>query len=336
MIPAALLAAASLAAAQPSPAPPAAPAPAAAAASTAPAAAPATPPGMSPTGGPALPGTPLEFKSVDGWTLHAVWEKAAEGRPTLVLLHGTGQRKESWRPFALELARAGLGYIAVDLRGHGESRTTPGGDQINYRKLRASKAVNDYEDMTRDAEAAVNLLVSRGVAEETIAVMGAEVGGSVAVKYAAVHPKVPFVIMLSPGLAWQEIPLVNAVRAFKGRATPILMVHSEADKRSAKETPLLYAFAKNAVGERNATLIVEPLERGTRLFRANKDLAARVLAWIADPVQPVPPPAASTAAAAGVSADTATAVPVSDPDADVLEPEPQPADAPAPAGGPAR
>lgn len=257
---------------------------------------------------PALAGDPVELRSVDGWVLHAVWRKAAPGKPTVVLLHGTGQRKEDWRVFAKALAKDGEGYVAVDLRGHGESRTTPAGETITYKKLRAQNAMkggaNDYEDMVRDAEAAVGSLTGAGVPEETIGFVGAEVGGSVAVKYAAVHAKVPFVVMLSPGLAWQEIPLVNAVRHFKGRATPILMVHSEADKRSSKETPLLFAFAKNAVGEKNATLVVVPEERGTRMFPKNKDLAGKILAWIADP-HALEAPAVSTAAVPGSSTSTA-------------------------------
>jgi pimeloyl-ACP methyl ester carboxylesterase len=252
-----------------------------------------------------LPGMELELKAVDGWTLHAVWQKAAEGKPTLVLLAGTGQRKEEWRSFARALTKAGYGYAALDMRGHGESRTTPSGELITYKKLRAAKGANDYEDMTRDVEALVGALTGQGVIEQSIAMMGAEVGGSIAVKYAAVHTQVPFVIMLSPGLAWQEIPLVNAVRAFKGRATPILMVHSEADKRSAKETPLLYAFAKNSVGENNTTLLVVADERGTRMLRKNKGLTAQILAWIADPHPAAV--AVSSGAAIGVAADTAAA-----------------------------
>ena len=256
---------------------------------------------------PSLAGETLALKTVDGWAISAVWKKAADGKPTVILLHGTGQRKEDWRPFAAALSRAGDGYVGVDLRGHGESRVSPSGETLSYKKLRVSaKGANDYEDMTRDVEAAVGALTSQGVIEESIGLLGAEVGGSVAIKYAAVHPKVPFVIMLSPGLDTQEIPIVNAVRAFKGRATPILMVHSEADKHSARDTPLLYAFAKNSVGERNATLIVVPQERGTRLLRANKGLTDRIVAWIADPH----PPAidVSSGAVPGVSAGTEAAV----------------------------
>ena len=276
-----------------------------------------------------IPGAELEFKSVDGWTLHAVWRKAQEGKSTLVLLAGTGQRKEEWRPFARALAKAGYGYAALDMRGHGESRTTPSGELITYKKLRAVKGANDYEDMTRDVEALVGVLVGQGAVEESVGILGAEVGGSVAVKYAAVHLKVPFVIMLSPDMHTQDIPIVNALRAFRGRTTPILMVHSEADPRSSKDTPVLFSVAKISVGENNASLIVEPDERGTRMLRKNKDLTGRVLAWIADPHPPAV--AVSTDAASGVAADTAAATSRPDQDSEA-EPE-APVSDPAPAPG---
>lgn len=290
MIPAVLLAAALSAAAAPAPAP------------------------AKPHG---LPGQELQFRSVDGWDLHAVWKQADAGKPTALLLAGTGQHKEEWRSFARTLTKAGIGWLALDARGHGESRVTPAGETIIYKKLRALNAAkgqpNDYEDMVRDVEAAVASLAGQGVPEETIGLIGAEVGGSVAVKYAAVHAKVPFIVMLSPGLAWQEIPLVNAVRAFKGRATPILMVHSEADKRSAKETPLLYAFAKNAVGENNTTLLIVPDERGTRMLSKNKALPAQIVAWIGDPHPATVAPSTSTAVGLSTGSADSPATQAEDP-----------------------
>lgn len=249
-----------------------------------------------------LPGEAVELKTADGWTLKAAWMRAQEGKKTLVLLHGTGQRKEDWRRLAAPLARAGYGYLAVDLRGHGESRVTPSGETITWKKLRASKHVNDFAEMARDVEASAGWLAGQGVPEDTIGFIGAEVGGSLAIKHAAVRAKVPLVALLSPRLAWQDIPIINAVRAYKNR--PILLVHSEADKQSSKETPLIYQFAKMAAGERNATLLVVPQERGTRLFRAQRDLAGRVIAWLDDPVRPEEP-AVSTMTAPSEAAEPA-------------------------------
>lgn len=239
--------------------------------------------------GPALPGEAVELKTVDGWTLKAMFAPSVPGRLTLLLLHGTGQRKEDWKRLAFPLTRAGYGVMAVDLRGHGESRVSPSGETLTWKKLRATRTANDFADMSRDAEAAVGWLAGQGVPEDSIGLVGSEVGGSIAIRYAATHQKVPLVVMLSPGMRWQEVLTPNALRALKRPIpTPVLMVYSEADKRTAKEVPILYAFAKSAVGDRHATLITVPQERGTLMFRAQRALVGQVIDWLANPISPEP------------------------------------------------
>ena len=268
--------------------------------------------------GPSLPGQPVELKTVDGWTLKAQFEPSTPGKLTMILLHGTGQRKEDWKRLAYPLTRAGYGVMAVDLRGHGESRTNPAGEVLtSWKKLRATaRADNDFMDMSRDAEAAVAWLAGQGVPEDSIGFVGAEVGGSVAIRYAATHAKVPLVVMLSPGMKWQEVLTINALRALKRPAPatpmPVLMVWSEADKTSSKEAPIMFGFAKGAVGERNATQLVVPQERGTRMFKAQRALVGQIIDWLGSPVQPEGGPALSTTAPAGGSVDPADGSKVKD------------------------
>jgi|CXWL01.1.fsa_nt_gi pimeloyl-ACP methyl ester carboxylesterase len=246
-----------------------------------------------------LPGETIDLKTADGWALQAVYAPAAEGKKTLVLLHGTGQRKEDWKSLALPLTRAGYGLMAVDLRGHGESRTNPAGEVLTWKQLKATtKADNDFLDMSRDADAVVAFLTGKGVAEESIGFIGAEVGGSVALRYAATHPKVPLVILLSPGMKWQEVLTVNALRAMKRPTpTPLLMVYSEADRTSSKEAPIMYSFAKAAVGEKLAVLVSVPQERGTRMLRAQPALIEQIISWIGNPVAPEAPVSTSAVVA---------------------------------------
>lgn len=240
--------------------------------------------------GPSLPGEPAELKTVDGWTLKAMFAPSVPGKMTLLLLHGTGQRKEDWKRLAFPLTRAGYGVMAVDMRGHGESRVSPSGEELTWKKLRATPSANDFADMSRDAEAAVAWLAGQGVPEDSIGLIGSEVGGSIAIRYAATHQKVPLVVMLSPGMRWQEVLTPNALRGLKRAIpTPVLMVYSEADKRTAKEVPILYAFAKSAVGERNATLISVPQERGTRMFKAQRALVGQLIDWLGNPIAPEVP-----------------------------------------------
>ena len=254
-----------------------------------------------------LPGETVELKTIDGWALQAVYAPAAEGKKTLVLLHGTGQRKEDWKLLALPLTRAGYGLMAVDLRGHGESRTSPSGEVLTWKQLKATtKADNDFLDMSRDADAVVAFLTGQGVPEESIGFIGAEVGGSIALRYAATHAKVPLVILLSPGMKWQEVLTVNALRAMKRPIpTPLLMVYSEADRVSSKEAPIMYSFAKAAVGAQMATLVPVPQERGTRMLKAQPALIEQIISWIGNPVAPEAPAVSTPAAVAPPAADGA-------------------------------
>lgn len=228
-----------------------------------------------------FPGAALDLKTADGWPLKAKHLPAKAGKKTFVLLHGTGGRKEDWYYLAKALARRGYGYLAVDLRGHGESKTAPDGAPAVWRKFRVTKTDSEFQNMVRDVEAAVSTLTASGIAEESVGIIGSDVGGSVGLKFAAVHEKVPLVVLLSPGMSYQEVTTVNAMRAYKGR--PILMVHSEADRRSAKETPILYAFARASAGERNATVMTAPAEHGTKMLRG--PLIGQLVDWIENPVR---------------------------------------------------
>ncbi len=50
----------------------------------------------------------------------------SEGAPGVLLAHGGGQTRHSWRGTAIRLAEAGYLAVTADLRGHGESSWSPG------------------------------------------------------------------------------------------------------------------------------------------------------------------------------------------------------------------
>jgi pimeloyl-ACP methyl ester carboxylesterase len=53
---------------------------------------------------------------------------SAEGRPTVLMLHGGGQNRYSWKNTGQILADAGFHVIALDSRGHGDSDRSPTAD----------------------------------------------------------------------------------------------------------------------------------------------------------------------------------------------------------------
>lgn len=56
------------------------------------------------------------------------WDAGPDARGTVVLLHGGGQTRHSWRRTAERLAAAGWTALAPDARGHGDSTWAPDGD----------------------------------------------------------------------------------------------------------------------------------------------------------------------------------------------------------------
>ena len=75
--------------------------------------------------------TTVEFSGVDGITLVAdEWnrEAAAPARPTILMLHGGGQNRFSWKSTSQILADEGYHVVALDSRGHGDSDRAPDAD----------------------------------------------------------------------------------------------------------------------------------------------------------------------------------------------------------------
>ena len=72
----------------------------------------------------------VEYSGVDGITLVAdEWNRGAgDGRPTVLMLHGGGQNRHSWKNTGQVLADEGFHVVALDSRGHGDSDRAPDAD----------------------------------------------------------------------------------------------------------------------------------------------------------------------------------------------------------------
>ncbi|MGV0990801.1 MAG: alpha/beta fold hydrolase [Mycobacterium sp.] len=73
----------------------------------------------------------VEFRGDASLTLVGdEWNRggADPGRPTILMLHGGGQNRFSWKNTGAVLAEHGFHVIALDARGHGDSGRAPGGE----------------------------------------------------------------------------------------------------------------------------------------------------------------------------------------------------------------
>jgi pimeloyl-ACP methyl ester carboxylesterase len=120
----------------------------------------------TPAGG--LPGFKDGYAVSDGLRIH--YAVAGQG-PAVVLLHGWPETLQAWDQVAPALAKDHT-VIAVDLRGLGRSQASDSDAQGSYTALTMADDVH-------------NVLSRLGYADGKVAVVGHDVGGGVALAYAA-------------------------------------------------------------------------------------------------------------------------------------------------------
>jgi pimeloyl-ACP methyl ester carboxylesterase len=127
--------------------------------------------GADPVAGAQVPHETVSFRSDDGATIVA--DVYGCGTEAVVLAHGGRFNKESWKPQAESIARAGFRVLALDFRGYGRSKG-PGQEDVFTAPLHL------------DVLAAVRYLRESGAAN--VAVIGASLGGWAAANAVASKP----------------------------------------------------------------------------------------------------------------------------------------------------
>ena len=97
------------------------------------------------------------------------WDPVGESLGVVLLLHGGGQTRHSWKNTGVRLAAAGWSAIAMDARGHGDSDWAPDGDY-------------GLDALISD------LLVVAGSLETPPVLVGASMGGYTAMVGLGEHP----------------------------------------------------------------------------------------------------------------------------------------------------
>lgn len=121
---------------------------------------------------------------------------AKDRRPVVILLHGTGTRKEEFLPLMRTLADRGFATAAIDARHHGERITSKDGGNAQYfaamiETYRTGKGRPYLYDTVWDVMRLVDYLETRAdVDAKRIGVLGISKGGTEAYLAAAVDPRI--------------------------------------------------------------------------------------------------------------------------------------------------
>ena len=208
---------------------------------------------------------PVTFRTDDGVTLAGTWyEPSTRTGPAVVFIHMLGRTRHDWDAVAAALAAQGIGALAFDLRGHGESQGT-------------RPAEEGYAAFVQDVAAARRYVATRGdVLPARIALAGASIGANLAMLQAAQAPGIAGLVLLSPSTDYRGLRIEAAFRKYPGR---MLMVVSDDDPYAQRSVRELIKAAGGA-GALRETMTVSHAGHGTTMLARDPDLARALVDWL--------------------------------------------------------
>ncbi len=212
--------------------------------------------------------------TADGFPLVGLYDKVVDDSleaPAVLLLHMYNNKKESWLPLMAELKKLGVSSLAIDLRGHGDSRSDAAG--VDQLPLVAGRDPVFFNQMYQDGLAASGWLRDHG--HRQVGVVGASVGCSVAMHMvAAGKPDIAAMVLMTPGRNYLGIDTLSHLEHWPG--IPLLILTSEEEAERGAE--VVYDRLRG----RGAELVVFEQEsiHGTMMFGAVDGVEGRIASWL--------------------------------------------------------
>ena len=224
---------------------------------------------------------------IDVWVLRArppeQSETSQRALGTMVVLHGLSESKAAFPYFgtAQRLAKMGYDVVLPDLRAHGRS----GGKYVTY----GAKEKHDVK-------AVVDALVSAGQVSPTIYAFGVNLGGAVAIQYAAIDERCKGVMADAPykdcasvarlGMLWLSAEEFQVVMDHIGKLGDFDPAEASTVKAAAQlKCPLLvvHGLLDMSVPMQHSEAIVAAAPEPKKFLMLVLDLEAAVMAedWLA-------------------------------------------------------
>ncbi len=201
------------------------------------------------------------FQTSDGVKSAANFWPAASSK-AVILVHQFNNSKDSCSRLAGLLNQNGFGVLAIDLRGHGESKAT------GSLSSPASLTPSDFQDMNLDLLAAQNFLKQKNFNEFYL--VGASIGANLAIIFPSQNPGFKAVVALSPGEDFKSLqPLSSA----KKTTVPTLIVASAEDSYSFETSQEL----DSVFSAEHELLALQNSGHGTFMLTAKPELNQKIL-----------------------------------------------------------
>jgi dienelactone hydrolase len=204
----------------------------------------------------------VTFRADDGVQLTASWyEPNDRPAPAVILVHMLDRSRRDWDVLANRLAGAGIGALAIDLRGHGDSQ-----------RVERPSTPAEMGALVADVTAARRYLATRSdVVPGRIGIAGASLGASLAV-LAAAEGGAKGVVLLSPSTDYRGVRIESTARKV---AAPMLLVASSEDgyaMRSARDL-------QKAGGGSRQVMTLQEAGHGTVMLSRDESLVWTLVDW---------------------------------------------------------
>lgn len=212
-------------------------------------------------------GDELKFTTEDGVRLFGhLFEAEGELKGAILFVHEPFRSQRDWSYLAERMSRRGYASFIFDLRGHGQSVMR--GDEELDREIFMEE---DFRDMSMDVQAAIDTL-RKHAKTDVLHLIGADLGGSLALLYGNSDPTVTTVAMISPGLGYDDVNIVGQAARFD---RPLLLVYSVEDSYSRKSAEVL---GKEARGPSH-TEVYYGVGHGTKMMSREPEVELFLQSW---------------------------------------------------------
>jgi pimeloyl-ACP methyl ester carboxylesterase len=208
------------------------------------------------------------FQTFDLTELHASFDMPLgipAPIPAVLLLHGYGEDRTVWRNFTQQLLGRGWAVMALDLRGHGESKTR------NKLPLQATAEWRtDPHAFPIDLDPALDWLKARPrIDTQKIVVIGVDVGANLALIASGRFPEVRTVVAIRPNLM-ESLAMAGSAQDFQPRSA-LIVVPNEAEGNRIR-----------VMVRPPSRILVSSVAGGTAQASADKQITDAIFQWLRD------------------------------------------------------
>ena len=217
----------------------------------------------------------VSIRTEDDLTLAGTFYLPRKGRaPAVVLVHDAGADQSQLTEIAERLQKLGFGVLALDLRGHGSSKS----DGIDWETMDDEARSSLWQRAPRDIEAASEWILGRSEIHSTnLSLVGYRAGCALVVRHAERDENVMCMALLSPRASERGFDVEGTLQSVGGLPTCVVDLRNDETERLVTEAN---SRTRKPYIEH---LIVAPKEESVL---ADKSTPSKVAKWINETAAP--------------------------------------------------